>query len=124
MVVTSNQPQNQAPPSQQQSPPIQTAPQQHQPHQMQSRGAPRGRGMMPRGMNRGRGGYNQGPPRQQFDTRQPSNTTTVTPIKRGGMGGPPGPKRGRFEQGPPSRHHMNPPPMAPHPNSYNNMQPV
>jgi hypothetical protein len=101
-----------------------------------SRGGPRGRGMMAGrgGMGRGRGGYNsmQGPPRQQFDTRQPSNTTTVTPIKRGGMyNGPPGPKRGRFEQGPPSRqgmppkpHYMNPPPsQIPHANSYGNVQP-
>ena len=68
-----------------------------------SRGSPRGaRGTyVPRGgISRGRGNFasSQGPPRQQFDTRQPSNTTTVTPInKRGGYnnGGTPGPpKRG------------------------------
>jgi hypothetical protein len=89
--------------------------------------------MSGRGMGRGRGGFNsmQGPPRQQFDTRQPSNTTTVTPVKRGGMqNGPPGSKRGRYDQGPPSRqgmppkpHYMNPQAgqIPPHSNSYNNM---
>lgn len=69
-----------------------------------SRGAPRGQrgSFVPRGsISRGRGNFSssQGPPRQ-FDTRQPSNTTTVTPInKRGGYnnGGPPGPpKRGIY----------------------------
>lgn len=55
--------------------------------------------------NRGRGNFTQTMGRQQFDTRQPSNTTTVTPVKRGAPTGPPGPKRGRFEgaQGPPTR---------------------
>lgn len=54
--------------------------------------------------NRGRGGYNPNLSRPQYDTRQPSNTTTVTPIKRGppgsvGLGGV-GPKRGRYDNGP------------------------
>lgn len=147
-VPSSQPPQQQKPPPQQNSsasnnvvvsqsqPPMQSQNSGH-PMQQGGRGGPRGRGMMSGrgGMGRGRGGYNsmQGPPRQQFDTRQPSNTTTVTPIKRGGMhNGPPGPKRGRFEQGPPSRqgmapkpHYMNPPPsqIPPHANSYNNVQP-
>lgn len=92
-------------------------------------------------VSRGRGGYQgqNGPPRQQFDTRQPSNLTPATPnsgfnpIKRGGFqGGPPGAKRGRYDQGPgysgnrsmpPQNQISSMPPQQHHQNSYNNVPP-
>lgn len=108
-VVTSGQTQ---PPSSVQ--PSQTSLPQSNPPMNNSRVpfTPRGRGSFnSRGsfINRGRGGYQgqNGPPRQQFDTRQPSNLTPAStnsgfnPVKRGGFNqGPPGAKRGRYDQGP------------------------
>ncbi|CAO1402106.1 unnamed protein product [Diamesa hyperborea] len=130
-VVSGNQQQ------QQQQQPTSQSPSSN-PSMSSSRGAPRGRGNLsaPRGMGRGRGSFSQGPPRQSFDTRQPSNltpTTTVAPIKRGGyqgnMAGPP--KRGRYDQGPMSgngggnggRYMGGQQPQASHhqQNSYNNV---
>ena len=66
----------------------------------------------------GGGGYGQGPPPpRQFDSRQPANPSAVPPInKRGGIpgvGGPPGPKRGRYDAGPPTRA-LPPKAMPPH----------
>ena len=91
-------------------------------------------------VSRGRGGYQgqNGPPRQQFDTRQPSNLTPAStnagynPIKRGGFQGPPGAKRGRYDQGPggytgnrmpPQNQISSMPPQQHHQNSYNNVPP-
>lgn len=112
-----------------------------------SRGSfvPRGRGSFnSRGSfgSRGRGSYQGGqggPPRQQFDTRQPSNLTPAStntgfnPIKRGGFQGPPGAKRGRYDQGPggyagnrsmpPQNQISSMPPQQHHQNSYNNVPP-
>lgn len=105
---------------------------------------PRGRGsFQSRGgfVPRGRGGYQGqgGPPRQQFDTRQPSNLTPAStntgfnPIKRGGFSGPPGAKRGRYDQGPggyagnrsmpPQNQISSMPPQQHHQSSYNNVPP-
>lgn len=143
-VVTSGQ--TQPAPAQQ---PSQTAPAQTNPPMVNSRGGgtfnSRGRGSFSsRGsfVSRGRGGYQgqSGPPRQQFDTRQPSNLTPASPntgfnpIKRGGFqGGPPGAKRGRYDQGPggyagsrnmpPQNQISSMPPQQHHQNSYNNVPP-
>jgi hypothetical protein len=94
--------------------------------------SPNYRGSTPRP----RGGFIPPPTsyRPSFDTRQPSNTTTVTPspIKRGGsMSGPGGPpKRGRYDQGPPptrpsyhSQHHGGPPMQSAPISHYNQSQP-
>ena len=140
------QQQQQPPPAQQQQPapvaPIQTS----NPPMNSSRGSyvPRGRGsFISRGGfgGRGRGGYQgqNGPPRQSFDTRQPSNLTPAStntgynPIKRGGFQGPPGAKRGRYDQGPggyggnrsmpPQNQISSIPPQQHHQNSYNNVPP-
>lgn len=97
------------------------------------RGAPRGRGLMSRGrgsyMPYSNGAYNgsdqnsmgmrRGPPRGrgaygQSMSRPPmvhSANTQIAPVpslKRGAIGGPPGPKRGRYEHSPYSTR-----PMAP-----------
>lgn len=141
-VVTSGT--TQPAPSQQ---PPQSTPPQSNPSMNSSRGTytPRGRGSFgSRGgfVSRGRGGYQgqNGPPRQQFDTRQPSNLTPAStnsgfnPIKRGGFqGGPPGAKRGRYDQGPggysgnrsmpPQNQISSMPPQQHHQNSYNNVPP-
>lgn len=141
-VVTSGQTQPASAPQ-----PSQTAPPQSNPPMNSSRGSftPRGRGgsFNTRGsfISRGRGGYQgqNGPPRQQFDTRQPSNLTPAStnsgfnPIKRGGFQGPPGAKRGRYDQGPSgytgnrSMPHQNQissmPPQQHHQSSYNNVPP-
>lgn len=125
----------------------QATPPQSNPSMNSSRGSytPRGRGSFgTRGsyVSRGRGyGGQNGPPRQQFDTRQPSNLTPATPnsgfnpIKRGGFqGGPPqGAKRGRYDQGPggysgnrsmpPQNQISSMPPQQHHQNSYNNVPP-
>jgi hypothetical protein len=144
-VVTSG-PTQPAPTSQ---PPSQAAPaQSNPPMNNSSRGSytPRGRGSFgsSRGgfVGRGRGYQGQGPPRQQFDTRQPSNltpasTNTFNPIKRGGhySSGPggPGAKRGRYDQGPggysgnrsmpPQNQISSMPPQQHHQNSYNSVPP-
>lgn len=144
-VVTSGQTQ----PAPAQQPTSQTAPpaQSNPPMNSSSRGSytPRGRGSFgsSRGgfVSRGRGYQGQGgPPRQQFDTRQPSNltpasTNTFNPIKRGGPygGGPPGAKRGRYDQGPggysgsrsmpPQNQISSMPPQQHHQNSYNSVPP-
>lgn len=140
-VVTSGQTQPASAP-----PPSQAASSPSNPSMNNSRGSftPRGRGSFnSRGgfMSRGRGGYQgqNGPPRQQFDTRQPSNLTPAStnsgfnPIKRGGYQGPPGgAKRGRYDQGPSggyagnrSMPHQNQissmPPQQHHQSSYNNV---
>lgn len=139
-VVTSGT--TQAAPAQQ---PSQTTPPQSNPSMNSSRGTytPRGRGTFgSRGgfISRGRGYQGQnGPPRQQFDTRQPSNLTPAStnsgfnPIKRGGFqGGPPGAKRGRYDQGPggyssnrsmPPQNQISSMPPQHHQNSYNNVPP-
>lgn len=144
-VVTSGQ--TQPAPTQQ---PSQTTPVQSNPPMNNSRGGgtftPRGRSSFSsRGsfISRGsRGGYQGqgGPPRQQFDTRQPSNLTPAStntgfnPIKRGGFQGPPGAKRGRYDQGPggyagnrsmPPQNQISsmPPQQQHHQNSYNNVPP-
>lgn len=131
-------------PAQQSSQP---APVQSNPPMNSSRGSftPRGRGSFgsSRGfVPRGRGSYQgqNGIPRQQFDTRQPSNLTPAStntggynPIKRGGFNGPPGAKRGRYDQGPGSyagNRNMPPqnqissmPPQQHHQNYNNNVPP-
>jgi hypothetical protein len=127
-VVTSPQPINTQPP---QSAPPQT-PSIQSSSIPPSRGAPRGRGFS-RGSfsGRGRGNFNQGmPPRQQFDTRQPSNLTPALPPKmsRYDQGSMP-PKRGRYDNGPymgnrGMSQNQPPPPMQSsqhHQGSYNNM---
>lgn len=142
-VVTSGQTQPVVAQQQPQTTPTQTS----NPPLNNSRGGgsftPRGRGSFgSRGfISRGRGGYQGqgGPPRQQFDTRQPSNLTPATtnagynPIKRGGFQGPPGgpPKRGRYDQGPGGYGNRSlapqgqlssmPPQQHHHHNSYNNV---
>jgi hypothetical protein len=79
---------------------------------------------------RGRGGgFNQNmPPRQQFDTRQPSNLAQTMPPKmnRYDQQGSMPPKRGRYDSGPymGNRNMTNqPPPMASqhHQSSYNSV---
>lgn len=140
-VVTSGGPtQPSQPPQQQQqqsSVPVQTNAPMNNNSMPPNRGAPRGRGSFSsRGTftsNRGsRGSFGQGPIRQ-FDTRQPSNLTqpsSIVPIKRGAMSGPPVPKRGRYDQGPGgyagnrSMNQNQPPPMQQHhQNSYNSIPP-
>lgn len=141
-VVTSGQ--TQPPPAAQQPSSAPTT--QSNPPMSSSRGSfvPRGRGSFSssRGgfVSRGRGYQGQsGPPRQQFDTRQPSNltpasTNTFNPIKRGGpYNGPPGAKRGRYDQGPggyagnrsmpPQNQISSMPPQQHHQNSYNSVPP-
>lgn len=88
---------------------------------------PRTDGKPVRGFTRGSSSY-QGPNRQITTQPPPAGTTTqgvpIQSMKRGAIGGPPGPKRGRYESGPPNRqippHHssitQHPPP---HVNSYN-----
>ncbi|CRK97838.1 CLUMA_CG011214, isoform A [Clunio marinus] len=140
-VVTTGQTPTTPAPQQPQAAPVQTNPTINS-----SRGTytPRGRGSFgSRGgfMGRGRGGYQGqgGPPRQQFDTRQPSNLTPAStntgynPIKRGGYQGPPGAKRGRYDQGPggyagsrsmaPQNQISSMPPQQHHQSSYNNVPP-
>lgn len=94
-------------PPQQQAPPSQAAP--IQSNQSMGRDGPRtfrGRGSGFRGSGfRGRGSFNQGsmPPRQQFDTRQPSNLTPALPPKMNRYDQQQGsmpPKRGRYESSP------------------------
>lgn len=79
---------------------------------------------------RGRGSYQNasrqltGPPQ----SNSLSQGAPVPPIKRGAPGGPPGPKRGRYDQGPNRQiplHHgppsgQIPPHASQHVNSYNN----
>lgn len=91
------------------------------------RGGPRGFSSQ-RGFSRGRGFNSSMPPRQQFDTRQPSNLTQTMPPKmsRYDQQGSMPPKRGRYDSGPyMGNRNMppnQPPPMAPqHHNSYNSM---
>lgn len=140
-VVTSGPTQPSQPQQQQ---PSQTTPTQSNPTLNNSRGSftPRGRSsFQSRGgfVSRGRGGYQgqNGPPRQQFDTRQPSNltpasTTGFNPIKRGGYAGGPPVKRGRYDQGPggyssnrmpPQNQISSMPPQQHHQGSYNNVPP-
>lgn len=88
---------------------------------------PRTDGKPVRGFTRGSSSY-QGPNRQITTQPPPAGTTTqgapIQSMKRGAIGGPPGPKRGRYESGPPNRqippHHssvtQHPPP---HVNAYN-----
>lgn len=89
------------------------------------RDAPRGfgrpRGFGGRGSFRGRGSFNQGsmPPRQQFDTRQPSNLTPTMPPKMNRYDQQQGsmpPKRGRYDSPYMGNRSMTqsqaPPPMA------------
>lgn len=120
-----------------QGPPSQSAPIQSNSsmgNSLSSRGSGfRGRGFGSRGgfNSRGRGGgFNQSmPPRQQFDTRQPSNLTQTMPPKmnRYDQQGSMPPKRGRYDSGPymGSRNMPpnQPPPMTPqhHQSSYSNM---
>jgi hypothetical protein len=95
----------------QQSQPVQSQQQQQSSAPIQSSGPRGGSGMRGRGFSRGfssrgRGSFNNGPPRQQFDTRQPSNLTPALPPPSGmkmgryDQGMQPGPKRGRYENGP------------------------
>lgn len=119
-----------------QGPPSQSAPIQSNSsmgNSLSSRGSGfRGRGFGSRGgfNSRGRGGgFNQSmPPRQQFDTRQPSNLTQTMPPKRYDQQGSMPPKRGRYDSGPymGTRNmppNQPPPPMTPqhHQSSYNSM---
>lgn len=99
------------------------------------RGFGRGRGFSSRGSSfRGRGGFNQDrmPPRQQFDTRQPSNLTPALPPKMSRYDQQQGslpPKRGRYGDSPymgnrSMTQNQAPPPMASqHHQSYNNVPP-
>lgn len=138
-VVTSG-PAQPSPAQQQSAPP---APVQSNPPMNSSRGSftPRGRGSSRGFVPRGRGSYQgqNGIPRQQFDTRQPSNLTPAStntggynPIKRGGFSGPPGAKRGRYDQGPgsyagnrnmPPQNQISSMPQQQHHQSYNNNVP-
>lgn len=81
------------------------------------------------GPPRGRGGYGQSISRAPMHSQPHSANTQIAPVpslKRGAPGGPPGPKRGRYEGGPYSQRPMVPKyhqpmqhaaPMAP-PSSY------
>lgn len=77
--------------------------------------------------SRGRGFNQSMPPRQQFDTRQPSNLTQTMPkMSRYEQQGSMPPKRGRYDSGPymgnRNMPQNQPPPMAPqHHNSYSSM---
>lgn len=133
VVTTGPTPVQQQPPQQppQGPPQSSSAPIQSNPSMHRGGGGHRmGRGFTQRGFGgRGRGFNHNMPPRQQFDTRQPSNLTQTMPPKMryDQQSGSMPPKRGRYDNGhgymgnrnvPPNQ----PPPMAPqHHGSYNNM---